>query len=54
MGYPNLTRGPGFLGPRHGYIYLTDTRTGPAGLARPPAITDARQKRREALLARLQ
>ncbi len=53
MGYPNLTRGPGFLGPAHGYIYLTDTAVGPAGLARHPSITEARQKRREALLVRL-
>ena len=53
MGYPNLTRGPGFLGPEHGYIYLTDTKTGPAGLARHASITSPRQKRREALLARL-
>ena len=53
MGYPNLTRGPGFLGPRAGYIYLTDTRTGPAGLSRPHGVDDARQKRREKLLARL-
>ncbi len=53
MGYPNLTRGPGFLGPEHGYIYLTDTKTGPAGLVRHTSITSSRQKRREALLARL-
>ena len=25
MGYPSATRGPGFLGPQSGYVYLTDT-----------------------------
>ena len=35
IGYPNVTRGPGFLGARHGYVYLTDTSAGPAGLSRP-------------------
>lgn len=51
IGYPNVTRGPGFLGAKHGYVYLTDTASGPAGLQRPPEITDERQARREALLA---
>jgi hypothetical protein len=50
IGYPNVTRGPGFLGSQAGYVYLTDTRVGPAGFARQPEITDARQRRREALL----
>ena len=36
MGYPNATRNPGFLGPRYGYVYLTETRVGPRGLRRPP------------------
>jgi uncharacterized protein (DUF1501 family) len=53
IGYPNITRGPGFLGAQHGYIYLTDTKSGPAGLSRPPEITDIRQARREALLAKV-
>ncbi|MBI3867065.1 MAG: DUF1501 domain-containing protein [Verrucomicrobia bacterium] len=51
MGYPNVTRGPGFLGARHGYVYLTDTQAGPAGLRRPDFISLERQARREALLA---
>ncbi|MFM8707383.1 MAG: DUF1501 domain-containing protein [Planctomycetia bacterium] len=50
IGYPNVTRGPGFLGAEAGFVYLTDTRMGPAGFARQPEITDARQRRREALL----
>jgi hypothetical protein len=52
MGYPNITRGPGFLGANFGYIYLTETDMGPNGLVRPPDITAARQARREALLAK--
>jgi hypothetical protein len=50
IGYPNVTRGPGFLGARYGYIYLTDTQTGPTGLRRPLDVSAARQSRREALL----
>jgi len=53
MGYPSATRGPGFLGATHGYIYLTDTAAGPAGLKRPEGITQKRQDRRESLLAKL-
>ena len=39
------------LGSTHGYVYLTDTASGPAGLSRPPEITPDRQARREDLLA---
>jgi hypothetical protein len=53
IGYPNVTRGPGFLGAKHGYIYLTDTEAGPSGLTRPPEISETRQARREALLAQM-
>ena len=51
IGYPNVTRGPGFLGARDSYLYLTDTSQGPAGLSRPDGITQARQDRRESLLS---
>jgi hypothetical protein len=51
IGYPNVTRGPGFLGSKHSYVYLTDTESGPAGLSLPPEITPDRQARRETLLA---
>ncbi len=51
IGYPNVTRGPGFLGARANYLYLTDTAQGPAGLSRPDGLGDARQARREALLS---
>ncbi len=50
IGYPNVTRGPGFLGAKAGYLYLTDTSQGPAGLSRPDGITPERQSRREAFL----
>ena len=50
IGFPNVTRGPGFLGSQAGYVYLTDTRVGPAGFSRQPEITDSRQQRREQLL----
>ncbi len=53
IGYPNVTRGPGFLGAKHGYLYLTDTSRGPAGLSRPEGITPQRQSRRESFLAGL-
>ncbi len=53
IGYPNITRGPGFLGAKHGFLYLTNTSEGPAGLSRPDHITPARQSRREAFLAEL-
>jgi len=50
IGYPNVTRGPGFLGAQAGYVYLTDTSAGPAGFTRPADVTIARQSRRERLL----
>jgi Protein of unknown function (DUF1501) len=53
MGYPNVARGPGFLGAKSGYVYLTQTDVGPSGLRRPPGISDARQARREELAAAL-
>lgn len=53
IGYPNITRGPGFLGARDGYLYLTDTSQGPAGLSRPESISTLRQARRESILAEL-
>lgn len=53
IGYPNVTRGPGFLGAKSGYLYLTDTSQGPAGLSRPAEITADRQTRREQFLQTL-
>jgi len=54
IGYPNVTRGPGFLGAKAGYLYLTDTGRGPAGLSRPEGISASRQARRETFLSDLQ
>lgn len=46
MGMPNVTRGPGFLGAKYGYIYLTDTAAGPSGLRLPADVSPARDMRR--------
>ncbi len=53
IGYPNITRGPGFLGAKANFIYLTETKSGPSGLSRPADISDSRRARRERLLARM-
>jgi hypothetical protein len=53
MGYPNITRDPGFLGAKYGYVYLLQTETGPNGLVRPPDVDLAREDRRETLLAQM-
>jgi len=53
IGYPNVTRGPGFLGSKAGFMYLTETAEGPAGLSRSPDVNDQRQRRRESLLAQV-
>ena len=50
MGYPNLTRGPGFLGAKAGFVYLTNTENGPTGLTRPASISSSRQAERDRLL----
>jgi hypothetical protein len=53
MGYPNITRDPGFLGAKYGYVYLLQTETGPNGLVRPPDVDAAREERRESLLGQM-
>ncbi len=53
IGYPNVTRGPGFLGSKAGFMYLTETAEGPAGLSRSSDVNDQRQRRRESLLAQV-
>jgi len=50
IGYPNDSRGPGFLGAQHSFLYLTDTESGPAALSRSLSITEDRQARRERML----
>ena len=50
IGYPNVSRGPGFLGAKGNFVYLTDTESGPAGFTRPDGINESRADRRRALL----
>lgn len=50
IGYPNVSRGPGFLGAQDGYVYLVDTNTGPAGFTAPEFVTGERAAQREKLL----
>lgn len=53
MGYPSATRGPGFLGAKHNYIYLIDTESGPAGLRRPDDVTPDRLIRRQRMMQKV-
>ena len=53
IGYPNVTRGPGFLGSEAGYIYLTDTNKGPAGFTLPHDVNQDRLGKRTDLLKKL-
>ncbi|MBI5691765.1 MAG: DUF1501 domain-containing protein [Verrucomicrobia bacterium] len=54
IGYPSVSRGPGFLGAKYGYVYLIDTESGPAGFTPPAGIDPERLRQRQALLAPLQ
>lgn len=51
IGYPNVSRGPGFLGPSHSSVYLTDTESGPAGFTQPDGLSPAQAARRARLAA---
>lgn len=53
MGNPSPAREPGFLGAEHGYVYLTETASGPKGLVRPERVSPERQERRLGLLRQL-
>ncbi|MEZ6125820.1 MAG: DUF1501 domain-containing protein [Planctomycetaceae bacterium] len=53
IGYPNVSRGPGFLGAKGGYVYLVDTESGPAGFSRPEDVSAERAARRQKLLSPL-
>ena len=46
IGYPNVSRGPGFLGPRHASVYLVDTESGPAGFTQPESLSYRQLARR--------
>lgn len=50
IGYPNVSRGPGFLGAKDSFVYLTDTESGPAGFSRPDDVSPSRAEKRQALL----
>ncbi len=50
IGYPNVSRGPGFLGSKYGYVYLVDTNAGPSGFTRPRGVDQSRADQRERLL----
>ena len=54
IGYPNVSRGPGYLGSKYGYVYLVDTNTGPAGFSRPENVDEQRASTRASLLEKLQ
>jgi hypothetical protein len=54
IGYPNVSRGPGFLGAKAGYVYLTDTSAGPAGFTTPEFVSADRKEARLNLLEPLQ
>ncbi|RBP46484.1 uncharacterized protein DUF1501 [Roseimicrobium gellanilyticum] len=49
IGYPNVSRGPGFLGPRYSSVYLVDTQSGPAGFAQLEGLSAAQVARRRQL-----
>jgi len=50
IGYPNVSRGPGFLGAKYSPVYLTDTESGPIGFARPADVDADRAAVRAKLL----
>lgn len=50
IGFPSVSRGPGFLGSKYGNIYLTDTKAGPAGFSRPEYLDTKRMDLRKQLL----
>ena len=50
IGFPSVSRGPGFLGSKYGNIYLTDVKAGPAGFTRPEYLDSKRMDVRKGLL----
>ncbi|QGJ71002.1 Secreted protein containing DUF1501 [Planctomycetales bacterium 10988] len=50
MAYPAPSRGPGFLGAKDGFVYLTETESGPKSLTRPQRVSDLQQARRLEML----
>ncbi|MGE9267458.1 MAG: DUF1501 domain-containing protein [Verrucomicrobiales bacterium] len=50
IGFPNVSRGPGFLGSKYGNVHLLDPEEGPAGFARPDFVDSQRAAARKKLL----
>jgi len=50
MGYPSPSRGSGFLGARHNFVYLLDTESGPSGFTPAESIEAGRLAARQKLL----
>jgi len=53
IGYPSVARGPGYLGPRYGHLYLTDAETGPVTLTPSRQLANSRRSRRQKLVQTL-
>lgn len=51
IGYPNVSRGPGYLGPSHSCVHLVDTQSGPAGFTQPAGLSPSQIERRQRLIA---
>jgi hypothetical protein len=51
IGYPNVSRGPGYLGSKYAPVYLTDTGSGPAGFTPATGLSEAQLKRRHMAMA---
>ena len=51
IGYPNVSRGPGYLGPSHSSVHLVDTQSGPAGFTRPEGLSKRQIERRQRFAA---
>lgn len=51
IGYPNVSRGPGYLGPKYSSVHLVDTQSGPAGFTQPEGLSQRQIERRQRLAA---
>ncbi|MCB1227007.1 MAG: DUF1501 domain-containing protein [Verrucomicrobiales bacterium] len=51
IGYPNVSRGPGYLGPSHASVHLVDTHSGPSGFTQPEGLSKSQMQRRRQFAA---
>lgn len=51
IGYPNVSRGPGYLGPSYASVHLVDTQSGPAGFTQPDGLSKSQLERRQRFAA---